>query len=85
MGDKVSDIGEKPKLGGICVRRAVLDLKRFGFGHDRKQSESEVNRKFTLSKRRYTYRLCIDQNDSTIPPNRIQYRELAFDYQRRLL
>jgi hypothetical protein len=47
MGDKVNDVGEKPKLGGIRARKAVLDLKRFGFGHDRKPSESEVNCKFT--------------------------------------
>lgn len=47
MGDKVSDVGEKVKLGGIRAGRAVLDLKGFRFGHDRKESESEVNRKFT--------------------------------------
>ena len=49
MGDKVSDVGEKP--GGIRVGRAVLDLKVFGFGHDRKQSESEVNRKYAWPRR----------------------------------
>lgn len=47
LGDKVSDVGEKVKLGGIRAGRAVLDLKGFGFGHDRKQSESQVNYKFT--------------------------------------
>jgi hypothetical protein len=47
MGGKVSHVGEKPKLGGIRAGRAVLDLKVLGFGHDRKQSESEVNRKYT--------------------------------------
>ena len=51
MGDKVSDVGEKVKLGGIRAGRAVLDLNRFGFGHDRKQSESEVNRKSTWPRR----------------------------------
>jgi hypothetical protein len=44
MGDKVSDVGEKPKFGGTRAGRVVLDLKGFGFGHDRKQSESKVNR-----------------------------------------
>ena len=47
MGDEVSDVGEKPKFRGIRAGRVVLDLKRFGFGHDRKQSESEVYHKFT--------------------------------------
>ena len=50
-GDKVSDVGEKPKLRGVRAGRAVLDLKGFGFGHDRKQSESEVNRKFSWPRR----------------------------------
>jgi hypothetical protein len=59
MGDKVSDVGEKVKLGAFARGRAVLDLKGFGFGHDRKQSESEVNRKFTWP-RTDTYRFCID-------------------------
>jgi len=27
MGDKVSDVGEKPKFGGIRAGREVLDLK----------------------------------------------------------
>jgi hypothetical protein len=54
MGDKVSDVGEKVKLGSICAGR--VDLKVFGVGHDRKQSESEVNRKFSLAKKRCTYR-----------------------------
>jgi len=49
MGDKVSDVGKKMKLGGIRAEKAVLDLKGFGFGsgHDRKQSESEANPQFT--------------------------------------
>jgi hypothetical protein len=47
MGDKVSNVSKKVKLGGICTRRAVLDLKGFGFSHGRRQSKSEVNRKFT--------------------------------------
>ena len=49
MGDKVSDVGKKMKLGGIRAEKAVLDLKGFGFasGHDRKQSESEANSQFT--------------------------------------
>ncbi|KIM42771.1 hypothetical protein M413DRAFT_26767 [Hebeloma cylindrosporum] len=42
IGDKVVDVGEKVKLGGIRVGRAVRDLKGLGFGHDRKQSESET-------------------------------------------
>jgi hypothetical protein len=50
MGDKDSDVSEKPKFGVI---RGVLDLKRFGFGYDRKQSESEVNRKFTCQEEIY--------------------------------
>jgi hypothetical protein len=62
--------------------RFWLDLKGFGFGHDRKQPESE---QIYLAKKRYTYRFCINQNDSTLPPNRVQDRELAFDYQRWLL
>ena len=48
MCDKVSDV---VNLGGIRAGRAVLDLKVFGFGHHRKQSEIEVNRKFTWGRR----------------------------------
>ena len=51
MGDKARDVGEKAKFGGIRAGRAVLDLKGFGFGHNRKQSESAVNRKFTCPRR----------------------------------
>jgi len=54
MSDKVGEAGEKAKFGGIHARRAVLDLKGFGFGHDRKHSESEVNRKFSTWPRRDT-------------------------------
>jgi len=44
MDDKVSDVSEKVKLRDIRagIRKTVLDLKGFGFGHDRKESESEV-------------------------------------------
>ena len=51
MDDKVSDVGEKPKFRGIRAGRTALDLKRFGFGHDRTQSESEVNREHPRSRK----------------------------------
>jgi len=38
-GNKVTDVGEKMKLGGIRVGRTVLESKRFGFGYDRKRFE----------------------------------------------
>jgi hypothetical protein len=41
--DEVSDVGEKVKLGSMRVGRTVLELRTLGFGHDRKQSVSEVN------------------------------------------
>jgi len=46
--DKVSDVGEKVKFGGIRVGRVV---KGFGFGRDRLgQSESEVYCEFILTR-----------------------------------
>jgi len=48
MGDRVSDVGEKVKVGGIRVGRTVLESKGFGFGYDRKRSNrSEVNNELT--------------------------------------
>jgi len=48
VDDKVGDVGEKVKFGGIRMGRVA---KGFGFGRDRlKESESEVNREFVWTR-----------------------------------
>ena len=36
-------LAKGPWAGGMRVGKTVLELRGFGFGRDRKQSESEVN------------------------------------------